>query len=128
VPSWSAPLSNLNMAAWGEHTVGTASTAAGAGVLYPSGLVGSQTLADFSVVQNAENMGEIINDFDPNTPGIYDFKLTAFAPNLNPTADDKLIVWMQVDTSMVPEPTSILIFTLLPVFSIVLGWRQWRKA
>ncbi|MEA1950415.1 MAG: hypothetical protein U9N87_03465, partial [Planctomycetota bacterium] len=76
VPAWSAPISYLNAAAWGEHEVGIATTAAGGGSLYTSE-TGTNTLVSYSVVQNAENMGEVIDGFDPNIPGTYDFKLTA---------------------------------------------------
>ena len=109
-----------------DNEVGTAATGSGGGLEY-SAETGGTTLADYTVVQNSLNLGELGLVFDPYVSGTYDFLL--HASNIsNPSNEFKIdTAWMQVEVVAVPEPATIVILLQLAALSIAIGRNRRRN-
>ena len=105
---------------------GTATTGNSGGLQYP-GETGGTTLADYSVVQNSLNIGELGLGVDVYAEGTYDFLLNAWDIS-NPLNKINInSAWMQVTVSEVPEPATAVVWSLLGAFGMATSWRHRRN-
>ena len=102
------------------NEVGTATTANGGGLVYPS--ESGADLSPYTVVQNSLNIGELGLGFDVNAEADYDIVMSVYDLR-NPNLSVKVChAWMQVQVRDVPEPVGLAV--LLPIVAVVLAMRR----
>lgn len=109
-----------------DHAIGTNSTTNGGGTVAPDAGTYATLIGNNNLAQNSWKAHWIMTPmFDPTADGIYDFQLQAFDGTAELASTN--IQVLVGDVGVVPEPMSLLVWSMLGVAGLVTGCRRQRS-
>jgi len=128
------PINGLNLATgavqW-DHAIGDNSTGNGGGSKIPNSPSNTTTNAAYATAIGSNNVAQnswkphwFIGGFDPTVDGTYDFQLQAFGEG-GEVASTSMQVIVGAGGA-VPEPVSMIVWTLLGTVGLSVGRRRYR--
>ncbi len=103
-----------------DHAIGDNSTANGDGISAANEAAYADLIANNNVAQNSWKAVWFFPGFDPTVTGTYTISLAAFDGG-------QQVAFSTIDINVVPEPASLLVWSLLGTVGIAAGYRRRRR-